>query len=78
MQYKLFCFFGRHDWSGSDNNVCSKCGKVAIGLPKFVNPPMPPYIKKSDCLSGRLQIHEVKNKLPPPPIFEEVEVEEVD
>jgi hypothetical protein len=42
MQSKIYCFFGRHVWSVLDNNVCSVCGKVAVGLPKFVNPPEPP------------------------------------
>jgi hypothetical protein len=42
MKTKIYCFFGRHDWSGAENNICSVCGKVAVGLRKFVNPPKPP------------------------------------
>jgi len=42
MKTKIYCFFGRHDWSGADYNICSVCGKIAVGLPKFINPPLPP------------------------------------
>jgi len=45
MHYKIFCLFGRHDWSGAENNICSVCGKKAIGLPKYENPPAPPKRK---------------------------------
>lgn len=79
MTSKIYCFIGRHDWSGSENNVCSVCGKVAVGLPKFVNPPEPPInkydIKLSDCLSGKLQIPPVRNPIPCPPIRSELEEE---
>lgn len=78
MKTKIYCFFGRHDWSGAENNVCSVCGKVAVGLRKFVNPPTPPEDISFDffCESGYLQIPPVKNMLPPPPILfvEKVEV----
>ena len=68
--YKIVCFLFGH--KRVDNN-CKRC-HAKFGVPLMRNPPMPPCIKKSDCLSGRLQIPEVKNKLPPPPIlFEEVE-----
>ena len=42
---RVLCFFGRHTWSGDDGNVCQCCGKVAIGLPRFVNGPPPPALK---------------------------------
>ncbi len=77
MKNKIYCFFGRHEWSEAENNICSVCGKVAIGLPKFVNPPAPPKAINHDffCESGYLQIPPVKNMLPLPPILLEEEVE---
>jgi hypothetical protein len=39
---RIVCFFTKHTWSGIDNNTCQRCGKKAIGLPKFKNPPPPP------------------------------------
>jgi hypothetical protein len=39
---RVFCLLGKHDWSGENENVCQRCRKIAIGLPKFVNPPKPP------------------------------------
>lgn len=39
---RVFCLLGKHDWSGHNENVCQRCGKVAVGLPKFENPPPPP------------------------------------
>jgi hypothetical protein len=39
---RVFCLLGKHDWSGSNENICQRCGKIAIGLPKFKNPPPPP------------------------------------
>jgi hypothetical protein len=38
---KIKCFFGSHTWGGYNNNICIKCSKVAIGLPKF-NSVLPP------------------------------------
>lgn len=77
MKTKIYCFFGRHEWYGAENNVCSVCGKVAFGLPKFVNPPEPPKPINHDffCESGYLQIAPVKNMLPPPPILSVGEAE---
>lgn len=42
---RVFCLLGKHEWSGDDSNVCQECGKVAKGLPRFVNPPPPPPAK---------------------------------
>jgi hypothetical protein len=39
---RVFCLLGKHDWSGENENVCQRCRKIAVGLPKFVNPPKPP------------------------------------
>ena len=39
---RVFCLLGKHDWSGENENVCQRCRKIAICLPKFVNPPKPP------------------------------------
>ena len=39
---RVFCLFGKHDWSGGNENVCQRCRKTAIGLPKFVNSPLCP------------------------------------
>lgn len=39
---RVFCLLGKHDWSGENENVCQRCRKIALGLPKFVSPPKPP------------------------------------
>ena len=35
----VFCLFGKHKWGGEYFNVCQRCNKKAVGLPKFENPP---------------------------------------
>lgn len=39
------CLLVGHSWGGFDNNICQKCNKNAVGLPKFINPPLPPKRK---------------------------------
>jgi hypothetical protein len=34
--------FHVHQWGSFDNNTCIVCGKKAVGLPKFQNPPSCP------------------------------------
>ncbi len=40
------CTLNKHDWSGENPNICEVCKKKAIGLPRFINPPNIPEIKK--------------------------------
>jgi hypothetical protein len=41
----VFCLLGKHKWGGEDDNICQRCNKKAVGLPKFENPPpCPPPI----------------------------------
>ena len=44
----VFCLLGKHKWGGEDYNICQRCNKKAVGLPKFENPPPcpPPLIQK--------------------------------
>lgn len=37
-----FCLLGQHIWGGFDGNICLRCNKKAVGLPKFKNPPKCP------------------------------------
>jgi hypothetical protein len=33
----VFCLLGKHKWGGEDDNICQRCNKKAVGLPKFEN-----------------------------------------
>lgn len=55
---RVLCFFGRHYWSGDDGNVCKCCGKVAIGLPRFVNAPPPPPLKPISSPSAAEEVED--------------------
>lgn len=39
---RISCYWQVHRWGGHDNNTCLVCGKKAVGLPKFKNPPKCP------------------------------------
>lgn len=43
---RISCLRQVHRWGGFDNNICLVCGKKAVGLPKFNNPPKCPRSKK--------------------------------
>ena len=79
MKSKINCFFGKHNWSGTDNNICSVCGKIAIGLQKFIDPTTSIQYKQNKddlfCLYGCCQIPPVKDQLPPPIFVEEVAID---
>jgi len=59
---RVFCLFGRHDWSGDNENVCQRCGKIAVGLPRFENPPSPPEQSTLFPLSEEAEAEEVLDK----------------
>ncbi len=40
MKSKIYCLFHGHNWNGG--KICTVCGKKAVGLPKYDNPPAPP------------------------------------
>lgn len=42
---RIFCLFSGHNWSGHDVNICQRCRKKAVGLPKFNSPPPCPPLK---------------------------------
>ena len=59
---RVFCLFGRHDWSGDNENICQRCGKIALGLPRFENPPPPPEKSTLSPLLGEAVAEEVLDK----------------
>lgn len=57
---RVLCLLGFHKWGGEDFNICQRCKKKAVGLPKFENPPPCPPPMNQSCLNSLVEAAEVE------------------